>query len=204
MLENVVSLAWERREDCSVTYPGFLFPGQPNAWGCLTELWNIQQDLFFSEVMLLCILARHQILIQFSTHSSPALPIGFFCQGKGEFKDPYFLYVLDMSRYWEAEWSCHHPAGPDAKGHKASLNVGLQTSLFSIFLKPVIVLHVGSPLSHNMLVKLLTNIVILFAELLQLLMVALVWATCQETASLGILPFVQSPAFHVVMHGLWI
>lgn len=31
----------------------------------------------------------------------------------------------------------------------------------------------GSPLGHNMLVKLLTNIVILFAELLQLLMVVL-------------------------------
>lgn len=105
-----------------------------------------------------------------------------------------------MSNYREAEWSCYHPAGPDAKGHKVSLNVGLQTSLFFIFLKPIIVLQVGSPLGHNMLVKLLTNIVILFAELLQFI---ILWTSCQETADkvLGVLPYVQRPVFHVVMHG---
>lgn len=72
-LENVASLAWERREDCSVTYPSFLFPSQANAWGhCPTELWNIQQDLFFSEEVLLCILAPHQIPIQLNTPLIPS------------------------------------------------------------------------------------------------------------------------------------
>lgn len=54
-----------------------------------------------------------------------------------------------------------------------------------------------------MLVKLLTNTVILFAELLQLLVVALLSPPCQETVNKGsgILSFVQSPVFHIVMHG---
>lgn len=198
------SLAWERREDCSVTCPGFLLPGQPNTWGhCPTEWWEVPQDLSSSEEIFLCILAPHQILIYLSTPLIPSSTHRIPLSGKRGIQRPILPLCFHISNYWEAEWSSHHPAGPDAKGHKISLNIGFQTSLLSIFLRQIIVLHMGSPLGHNMLVKLLTNIVILFAELLQLLVVALLWVSCQETESkgLGIFPFVQSPVFHVVMHG---
>lgn len=128
MLENMGSLAKKRRDDCSVSYPRFLFPGQLNAWGhCLTVLWKVQHDLFFSEEIHLCILAPHQIHIHLSTPLIPSSTHRILYQGIEEFKGPHFLYVLGMSNYWEAELSFHHPASPDAKGHKVSLNVVLQT-----------------------------------------------------------------------------
>lgn len=80
---------WGReREDCSVTCPRILFPGQLNTWGqYLTELlWKVQHNLFFSEEILLCILATHvesnpvYPLIKYvsilAPHSSGTPPIG--------------------------------------------------------------------------------------------------------------------------------